>query len=181
MSDWESSTFRPVSDNSSYFDKISSKREIELRAQITKEIEKKANDVIHNIVLAKDAEISKLRDTAKSDKEIIKLKETIKTKQKEIDSLKREKRHFVIPETPLNLEEPSVIAECNDIDNYTDSLLKIIKYGKSEVGYNSVKLEHIRKIIFIWKKFLEEYKWKSNYISVKIKKLLKDTENILNS
>lgn len=179
MSDWESGTFRPVSDNSSYFDKISSKREHELRVQITNEIEKKANEVIHTIVTAKDAEIAKLKELVDSDNELIKLKETIASKQKEIDSLKREKRHFVIPETPqFTAEETSSTKECNNIDEFSDTLFKIIKYGKSDIAYTNKKLEKIRSVIVIWKKFLEEYKWKSNYISVKIKKLLLDTEKI---
>jgi hypothetical protein len=66
-----------------------------------------------------------------------------------------------------------------DVDNFTQEVISIFKYGKSESGFVNEDQEKVRKVALIWKQFFEEYKWKSNYISVKIKKLLKDTDSIL--
>ena len=187
MNDWSTEGWRPPSDNSSYFDKVNARREQELRAEITNQIRGEAEKIIHNIVTQKDSEIASLNKEIETLKEKVKVekekaleryKTRIDDQQKEIESLKREKRHFNIP------EEPEFIPE--DVKEFIEAtppeflagLVSIIKYGKSEKGFNQVELEKIRKIILSWKAFLEEYKWKSNYISVKIKKLLLDTEKI---
>ena len=187
MNDWSTEGWRPPSDNSSYFDKVNDKRIQEITQQINQQVRNEANQVIHKIVTDKDSEISKLNKEIEALKEKVKeerekaaekYRTRIDDQQKEIESLKREKRHFNIP------EEPEFIPE--DVKEFIDAtpqeflagLVSIVKYGKSEKGFNQVELEKIRKVILSWKAFLEEYKWKSNYISVKIKKLLLDTEKI---
>lgn len=162
---WDTGVWRPPADQSSYFDKVNAKREEEIRQEVLNHVKAEAEKVIGNIVNQKDGEISNL-------------KSKIEKQQKEIESLKREKRHFDIPEDPEFIPE--------DVEKYIeatpqeflDGLVEIIKYGKSSTGYNQNKIEKVRKVIMSWKTFLEQYKWKSNYISVKIKKLLLDTEKI---
>jgi len=81
-------------------------------------------------------------------------------------------------EEKLSLEKVEEFIEATP-QEFIDSLRDIIKYNKSSKGFNQLELEKIRKVFLSWKRFLEEYKWKSNYISVKIKKLLCDTEVII--
>ena len=170
--DWSTDSWRPPSDNSSYFDKINERKINEIRTSVAAEIRQEAGKILHNIVTQKDKEINDLKITAE------KYQDRITQQQKEIESLKREKRHFDIPEDPEFIPE--------DIEKYIEAspqeflqgLTEIIKYGKSLTGYSQPELEKIRKTIMSWKTFLEQYKWKSNYISVKIKKLLLDTEKI---
>jgi cell division protein FtsB len=177
MSDWNSkigaTSFRPPSDTSSYFDKVTAATEQRLRNEITQQVRADANNVIHGIVTGKDNEINELRQAIDS------LENKIKQKQQEIESLKREKRHFVIPdEIEFSVDKPTSIIDA-DTGIFTSHILSIIKRGDNGVAFNDKDQEKIRKIIAVWKGFLEEYKWKSNYISVKIKKLLKDTNQIL--
>lgn len=177
MSDWNSEigakSFIPPSDTSSYFDKVTAATEQRLRNEITHQVRTEANNVIHNIVTGKDNDINELKQV------IDNLENKIKLKQQEIESLKREKRHFVIPdEIEFNVEKPTSIIDA-DMNTFTSRILNIIKRGDNGVAFNDKDQEKIRKIVAVWKGFLEEYKWKSNYISVKIKKLLKDTNQIL--
>ena len=166
-------SFRPPSDNTSYFDKVTAQAEQKLRAEINQQVRNEANKVIHDIVTSKDTEIENL-------KQLLEEKDQkLATKQSTIDSLKREKRHFNIPEkTEFKTEDPAIKVEA-DIDHFTQEIINIFKYGKSKSGFVNENQEKVRQVALIWKQFLEEYKWKSNYISVKIKKLLKDTDNII--
>ena len=164
--EWDTGVWRPPSDNNSYFDKVNASREQQIRDETTRYVKAEAEKVIHNLVSGKDAEIARLR-------------EKIDNQQKEIESLKREKRHFVIPDEPEFIpDEVNEYVEVSPVE-FVSGLQQIIKYGKSEKGFSQDELEKIRLVVLSWKKFFEEYKWKSNYISVKIKKLLKDTESIL--
>jgi hypothetical protein len=178
MSNWDSkvgaTSFRPPSDTSSYFDKVTSETEQRLRNEITQQVRADANNVIHGIVTGKDGEINDLKQVIDS------LEVKIKQKQQEIESLKREKRHFAIPEEiEFIVDEPTSSIDA-DADTFTSHILKIIKRGDNGIAFNNKEQEKVRKVVAVWKGFLEEYKWKSNYISVKIKKLLKDTDQILN-
>jgi len=185
---WNSSSWRPPSDNSSYFKNVDTKREQEIRTEIATQIKTEAEKVIHSIVTQKDSEITSLNKENEELKiKIIQVKEKsdekyrvrIEYQQKEIESLKREQRHFKIPEEPEFI--PEKVEEFIEAtpQEFIDSLRDIIKYNKSSKGFNQLELEKIRKVFLSWKRFLEEYKWKSNYISVKIKKLLCDTEVII--
>tara|TARA_R110001592_G_scaffold97914_1_gene280005 strand:+ start:417 stop:1013 length:597 start_codon:yes stop_codon:yes gene_type:complete len=188
-SNWNSSSWRPPSDNSSYFKNIDTKREQEIRAEIATHIRGEAEKVIHNIVTQKDSEIAnlnkeneelKLKVGQEKEKASDKYKARIEDQQKEIESLKREKRHFNIPDEPEFIPEKIEEFIEGTPQEFLDSLRDIIKYNKSSKGFKQLELEKIRKVFVSWKRFLEEYKWKSNYISVKIKKLLCDTEVIIN-
>lgn len=185
---WNSGSWRPPSDNSSYFNNVNAKREQEIRAEITNQIKAEAEKVIHNIVTQKDSEIAKLNKEAEElklkivqekEKAAEKFKTRIEDQQKEIESLKREKRHFNIPEEPEFI--PEKVEEFIEAtpQEFLKVLDDIIKYNKSTKGFKQLELEKIRRVLLSWKRFLEEYKWKSNYISVKIKKLLLDTEVII--
>jgi hypothetical protein len=166
-------SFRPPSDTTSYFDKITAAAEQKIRAEINQQVRDEANKVIHGIVNSKDTEIENLKQ-ALAEKDL-----KLAAKQSTIDSLNREKRHFIIPEElEFKVEEPAIKVEA-DVDNFTQEVISIFKYGKSESGFVNEDQEKVRKVALIWKQFFEEYKWKSNYISVKIKKLLKDTDSIL--
>lgn len=187
MNDWNTESWRPPSDKSSYFDKVNDKKVQELTEQINQQVRNEANQAIHKIVTEKDSEIAKLNNEiealkGKIKEEKEKAEERYRTRmedqQKEIESLKREKRHFDIPEEPEFIpEDVTEFVEATPQD-FLNGLVSIIKYGKSQKGYNQEELERVRKTVMSWKKFLEDYKWKSNYISVKIKKLLLDTEKI---
>jgi type I site-specific restriction endonuclease len=188
MSDnWNTGSWRPPSDNSSYFSNINQQKIDEVRASITMEIRGQAEKILNDIVTQKDSEIANLnkeiqtlKEKVKEEKEKVaeKYKTRIEEQQKEIESLKREKRHFDIPEEPEFIpEDVTEFIEATPQD-FLNGLVSIIKYGKSQKGYNQEELEKVRKTVISWKKFLEDYKWKSNYISVKIKKLLLDTEKI---
>lgn len=186
---WDSGSWRPPSDNTSYFNNINAAREREIRAEIAAQIKNEAEKVIHSIVIQKDSEIDKLKKQNEELKDKIQLakeqseeryKTRIENQQKEIETLKREKRHFSIPEEPEFIPEDVEEYFEATVDEFAETVLNIFKYGKSAKGFKQANLEKIRKIVLCWKRFLEEYKWKSNYISVKIKKLLLDTEQILN-
>jgi hypothetical protein len=177
MSNWDSqvgaTSFRPPSDTSSYFDKATTETEQRLRNEISHQVRTEANNVIHGIVTGKDSEINDLKQVVDS------LESKIKIKQQEIESLKREKRHFVIPEEiEFNVGEVTSTIDA-DTDTFVSHILNILKRGDNGIAFNNKEQEKVRKIVAVWKGFLEEYKWKSNYISVKIKKLLKDTGQIL--
>jgi hypothetical protein len=187
-SNWNSGSWRPPSDDSSYFKNVNTQREQEIRAEVANQIKAEAEKVIHNIVTQKDSEITKLNNeieelklkvTQVKEKAAEKYRTRIEDQQKEIESLKREKRHFNIPEEPEFIpEDVKEFIEATP-QQFLKGLDNIIKYNKSPIGFKQVELEKIRKIVLSWKRFLEEYKWKSNYISVKIKKLLLDTEVII--
>ena len=94
------------------------------------------------------------------DKEITKLNE-------QIEELKKETKH-------------GSLSNLTDFDIINNSLTAALKYGEAtKDNLNNERLEKIRNVIITWKEFFEEYKWKSNYISNKIKNLLKDTNDIL--
>ena len=184
---WNTGSWRPPSDTSSYFNKVNDKREQEIRAEVVAQIKGEAEKIIHNIVTQKDSEIEQLNKTIEElklkiveekEKATERYKTRIEDQQKEIESLKREKRHFDIPEEPEFIPEKVEEFIEGTPQDFLNGLVDIIKYGKSQKGYNQEELERVRKTVMSWKKFLEEYKWKSNYISVKIKKLLLDTEKI---
>ena len=188
MSDnWNTGSWRPPSDNSSYFNNINQQKIDEIRASVTVEIRQQAEKILNDIVTQKDKEIADLKvEKQKLQTEVDTVKNSITEKytgrleqqQREIESLKREKRHFDIPEEPEFI--PEAVTEFVEAtpQDFLNGLVDIIKYGKSQKGYNQKELERVRKTVMSWKKFLEDYKWKSNYISVKIKKLLLDTEKI---
>jgi len=191
MSDnWNTGSWRPPSDNSSYFNNVNQQKVDEIRASVTVEIREQAEKILHDIVTQKDKEIADLKaekeklqtevDTVKKSYSDIAFEfgERLERQQKKIDSLKREKRHFDIPEEPEFIPEPVAEFIEGTPQDFLNGLDNIIKYNKSPKGFKQVELEKIRKIVLSWKRFLEEYKWKSNYISVKIKKLLLDTEKI---
>lgn len=190
MSNWCSNTWKPPSSNTSYFQNIDAAREQAIRNEVTVQIKNEAEQVIHNIVTQKDSEIANLKTQIKElqngldgikEESVKKYKIRIDNQQKEIESLKREKRHFNIPNEPEFIPgDPGKFIEAT-IDQFAESIIDIFKYGKSVQGFKRGDLEKIRKVVLSWKCFLEEYKWKSNYISVKIKKLLKDTDIILNN
>ena len=58
---WDSGSWRPPSDNTSYFNNINAAREREIRAEIAAQIKNEAEKVIHGIVIQKDSEIDKLK------------------------------------------------------------------------------------------------------------------------
>tara|TARA_X000001382_G_C3083189_1_gene151184 strand:- start:19 stop:618 length:600 start_codon:yes stop_codon:yes gene_type:complete len=184
---WQTGSWRPESDNSSYFSNVNKQREEEIRTEVVAQIKGEAEKIIHNIVTQKDSEAEQLNKTIEElklkiveekEKAAERYKTRIEDQQKEIESLKREKRHFDIPEEPEFI--PEDVTEFVEVtpQEFLSGLTNIIKYGKSQKGYSQDELEKVRKIVMSWKKFLEDYKWKSNYISVKIKKLLLDTEKI---
>jgi len=184
---WQTGSWRPESDKSSYFNKVNEKREQEIRTEVVAQIRSEAEKIIHNIVTQKDSEIEQLNKTIEElklkiveekEKAAERYKTRIEQQQKEIESLKREKRHFDIPEEPEFIPEPVAEFIEGTPQDFLNGLVDIIKYGKSQKGYNQEELERVRKTVMSWKKFLEDYKWKSNYILVKIKKLLLDTEKI---
>ena len=153
--DWSMRTFRIDGDNSSYFDKVNEKKIQEITKQINEQVRKEANQAIHNIVTGKDAEINEL-------------KESINRLEKEIDVLKK---------AP---QPTGDVTNLSDLENVCNALERALKYGEvTKDNLNNERLKKIRDIIISWKEFFEEYKWKSNYISNKIKSLLKDTNDIL--
>ena len=158
MSDWSTESFRPPSDESSYFGGVRRAEAEKIRAEITQQVRNEANTVIHNIVTQKDAEIAKLEE------KIAKLKSAPKKSEPEYTE-------SVIPATFL---------ESEDIQTINNAFYRAIKYGQlTEDDLKDANLERLRSIILSWKEFFEEYKWKSNYISVKIMKLLKETDEQL--
>jgi len=167
MSDWSTESFRPPSDESSYFGGVRRAEAEKIRAEITQQVRHEANTVIHNIVTQKDAEIAKLEE------KIAKLKAAPKKSEPEIIEVgpPPEYTKGVISAT---------FSESEDIQIINNAFYRAIKYGQlTEDDLKDANLERLRSIILSWKEFFEEYKWKSNYISVKIKKLLKETDEQL--
>ena len=185
MNTHSTQSFRPVSEESSYFTKNINKKAAEIRAEVTAEVNaqvrNEANIAIHNIVTGKDAELTTLTEAYdKLFKANEKLDKKVVSLTKEKNSFTRVQKHFVIPDEPefiINDDKPAV--EATDKE-FTDILLEIIAKGSdSEVSFKDPDHEKLRHVVVMWKKFFEDYKWKSNYISYKIKKLLKDTDSIL--
>lgn len=167
MSNWSTESFRPPSDSSSYFGHVRQAEAEKIRDEINQQVRHEANMVIHNIVTQKDAEIAKLEE------QIAKLKAANKKPEPEIIEVgpPPEYTKGVISAT---------FSESEDIQIINNALFRAIKYGQlTEDDLKDVNLERLRTIIISWKEFFEEYKWKSNYISVKIKKLLKETDELL--
>ncbi len=162
MSDWSMKSFNIPSDNSSYFDKVNKEKLDQAREQIIHEVRLEADRAIHNIVTGKDAEIEILKSAVK------KLEEQKTILEDEIHKASN------------NVAPAGEVKDLTDFDIINNALVKGLKYGeKTKDVLNNEQLEKIRDVIILWKEFLEEYKWKSNYISNKIKKLLKDTNDIL--
>ena len=153
-------SWRPPSDNTSYFAKQNEQAIEAARAEINEQVRKEANQAIHNIVTGKDAEINDL-------------KERIKELEMKIDIIEQ-------TPTPTLVQPAGEVSNLSDLDIINNAFERAIKYGEiTEDKLNNDRLIKIRDIVIKWKEFFEEYKWKSNYISVKIKKLLKDTNDIL--
>jgi hypothetical protein len=167
MSNWSTQSFRPPSDDSSYFGHVRKDEAEKLREEINQQVRNEANAAIHNIVTQKDAEIAKLVD------QIDKLKASNKKPEPEVIEVG----------TPPEYTKGVITAtfsESEDIQVINNALFRAIKYGQlTEDDLKDVNLERLRTIVLSWKEFFEEYKWKSNHISVKIKKLLKDTDKLL--
>ena len=161
MAEWAAKSFNIESDNTSYFDKVRVETENKIRQQVHAEITKQANEVIHNIVLGKDAEISQLKE--------------------EIDNLKNKLEQSERENITSSENIPSSFGNDQDLTKFANELLYIAKYGKkNDVIFTNAAADKLREIFFNWKIFLEDYKWKSNHISRKIQRLLKDTEDIVN-
>ena len=166
MSEWESlpnnaaKSWRPPTDNTSYFAKQNEQAIEAARAEINEQGRREANQVIHNIVSGKDAEIKDL-------------KEKINELKIKVEDL--ENKEVYEPAKPAG-----EVSNLTDLDIINNTFERAIRYGEvTKDKLNNESLEKIRDIIILWKNFLEEYKWKSNYISVKIKKLLVETNNKL--
>lgn len=162
MADWNMKSFHIPGDNSSYFDKINEKKIQEVREEILHQVRKEADQAIHNIVTGKDEEISLLSN------KITELEQKI---------VQLEKNNDALPISPLPTGD---VSDLTDFDIINNAFTYAIKYGElTDDNLNDEKLETIRKVVVMWKEFFEEYKWKSNYISNKIKNLLKETNDIL--
>ena len=158
--DYSMKTFHIPSDNTSYFDKVNEKKIQEITEQINQQVRNEANQAIHNIVLGKDAEINDLKNK-------------ISELEEKLDTI--EQNPLPMPEQPAG-----TVSDLTDFDIINNALVRALKYGETTKDeLNNEQLETIRSVIVKWKEFFEEYKWKSNYISNKIKKLLKDTNDIL--
>ncbi len=165
-------TFRPVSDTTSYFSKLTAEKEQKIRAEINQQVRTEANAVIHKIVTEKDNEINLLKTALDKKDNIIKLI------QQEAEIHKQQNT------IPINGKSADIIdqlasAAAEDSNTFIYELFNIIKRGSSDTEFASKDQEKIRKIVLSWKCFFEEYKWKSNYISKKIIQLLKETEGML--
>ena len=160
--DWKMTSFNVDVDNSSYFDKTIEKRLAEEKQKIINQVQAQAGKAIHDIVTAKDKEIELLNN---------------KIKELEVSLNESEQTSTTLPPPPL----PSGnVSDLTDFDIINNAFTYAIKYGElTDDDLNDEKLETIRKVVVMWKEFFEEYKWKSNYISNKIKNLLKETNNIL--
>jgi hypothetical protein len=167
MSNWSTESFRPPSDNSSYFGHVRKDEAEKIRAEVNQQVRNEANIAIHNIVTQKDAEIAKLVE------QIDELKAASKKPEPEI----------IDAGTPPEYTKGVISAtfsESEDIQIINNALYRAIKYGQlTEDELKDENLERLRAIVLSWKEFFEEYKWKSNHISVKIKKLLKNTDKLL--
>jgi len=167
MSNWSTQSFRPPSDDSSYFGHVRQDEAEKIRNEINQQVRAEANAAIHNIVTQKDAEIAKL------EARIDKLKTAPKKSEPEIIEVST-------PPEYIKGVISAVYSESEDIQVINNALYRAIKYGQlTEDDLKDVNLERLRTIILSWKAFFEEYKWKSNHISVKIKKLLKETDKLL--
>ena len=154
-------TFRIPSQEPSYFEHIKKEHLDRIKFEIDQQVRREANEVIHRLVTDKDKEIES------KNKEISRLKELNKEQRIELDRLSQE---FV--KRPIS--EP--IQSIEDCDGLLPILYRILKYGEKKNIDNNSSANNIIDIIYDWKVFLEEYKWKSNFISNKIRKLLQDTE-----
>ena len=158
--DYSMKTFHIPSENKSYFEKNIEQAVEKARVEITAGVRNEANQVIHKIVTEKDAKINSLEE---------KISE-LKTK---IDNLEQQPKTIIQPPT-------GEVSNLTDFDIVINAFTQAIKYGETTKDVlNNNKLETLRSVMVDWKQFFEEYKWKSNYISNKIKKLLKDTNDIL--
>ena len=158
--DYSMKTFHIPSENKSYFEKNIEQAVEKARVEITAGVRNEANQVIHKIVTEKDAEINSLKE------KIVELETKLEVIEQQ--------------PTPLINQPVGEVSELTDFDVINNAFTQAIKYGeKSKDNLNNEKLEIIRNVMISWKEFFEEYKWKSNYISNKIKKLLKDTNDIL--
>ena len=158
--DWSMRTFHIDGDNSSYFDKTIETKVEQARAEIIQQVRNEANQVIHNIVTGKDAEIEDLK------KKVSELEHTVNKLE-------------LTPEQTEPLPTGTV-SDLTDFDIINNAFTQAIKHGKrTEDNLNNEKLETLRETVLSWKEFFEEYKWKSNYISNKIQTLLKETNNKL--
>ena len=158
--DYSMKTFHIPNENKSYFEKNIESAVEKARIEITEGVRNEANQVIHKIVLEKDAEINLL-------------KENISELEAKLEALEQQPATIVQPPT-------GEVSNLTDFEIINNAFIQAIKYGeKTQDDLNDDKLESIRGVMLSWKEFLEEYKWKSNYISNKIKNLLKDTNDIL--
>ena len=158
--DYSMKTFHIPNENKSYFEKNIESAVEKARVEITEGVRNEANQVIHKIVLEKDAEINSL-------------KENISELEANLETLEQQ---------PTTVIQPPAgeVSDLTDFEVINNAFIQAIKYGeKTQDNLNNDKLELVREVMVSWKEFFEEYKWKSNYISNKIKKLLKDTNDIL--
>ena len=158
--DYSMKTFHIPNENKSYFEKNIESAVEKARVEITEGVRNEANQVIHKIVLEKDAEINSL-------------KENISELEAKLETLEQQ---------PTTVIQPPAgeVSDLTDFEVINNAFIQAIKYGeKTQDDLNDDKLESIRGVMLSWKEFFEEYKWKSNYISNKIKNLLKDTNDIL--
>jgi uncharacterized protein YcbX len=158
--DYSMKTFHIPNENKSYFEKNIESAVEKARVEITEGVRNEANQVIHKIVLEKDAEINSL-------------KENISELEAKLETLEQQ---------PTTVIQPPAgeVSDLTDFEVINNAFIQAIKYGeKTQDNLNNDKLELVREVMVSWKEFFEEYKWKSNYISNKIKKLLKDTNDIL--
>ena len=154
-------TFRIPSQEPSYFEHIKRERIDEIRREIDVQVRNEANQVIHQIVTNKDKELER------KDKEIKELKDKLSEQRVELDKL-------VQKTIKRPTSEP--IQSIEDCDGLLPILYHIIKYGEKKNIDNNNSANNVIDIIYDWKVFFEEYKWKSNFISNKIRKLLQETE-----
>ena len=176
MADWTTKSFHIPSDDSSYFGKVREDEALKIRKEINNQVRKEANEVIHKIVTQKDSEINDLNS------KVVKLEEELKRvrlKKTEPQVIKVE----VPTEVPTEYVKGNITEEfssSDDLQIINNALFKAIKFGQhTEDNLKDENLEKLLTIIVSWKNFFEEYKWKSNYISTKIKKLLKETDEKL--
>lgn len=173
MNTWKSSStvksFRPDCDTTSYLGNITAEKEKKIRDEINQQVRIEANLAIHKIVMEKDSKIERLRDAVEKKENIINLiqQELLLYKDKTKDNINE------------NVIDQLATAAVTDNNAFISEIYNIIKRGTSSTEFNNVNQEKIRKIILLWKQFFEEYKWKSNHIAIKMKKLLKTTEELL--
>ena len=168
MSNWSTQSFRPPSDDSSYFGHVRQDEAEKIRNEINQQVRAEANAAIHNIVTQKDAEIAKL------EARIDKLKAAPKKTEPAI--IEARSTAWIYIKGVIS----AAYSESEDIQAINNALYRAIRYGQlTEDDLKDDNLERLRTMILSWKAFVEESKWKSNHISVKIKKLLKETDELL--